>query len=186
MRTSAFRYLFFAFLMLLTDVTFGAADWTSDVVGAAALMFGLREVCVFDGECATEFAKARPWAWVCLVLDAVRSVLYFLPFGSGLLPWLHAAVLLISAVPAWICGAGVFRMAVQAGQHSLAGSLRKSIFMTCICCVSVSCSITLSAMFGQEASLFSSLTLTVVSLCSAVWFCVQLLRAQRLLRPFFG
>ena len=186
MRTGAFRYLFFAFLLLLTDVTFGGFDWTPDLVGAAVLLLGLRELKVFDAECAAGFSKAAPWGWGLLLLGAGRAAFCFWPAAARLLPWVSAVSGLAAAAAAWICGAGVFRMALQAGQHALAAALQQSIFVSCICCISAAFGRALSACFGAEPSLLSSLVLTAASIVSAFWFCAQLLRAQKLLRPFFG
>lgn len=186
MRTGAFRYLFFSFLLLLTDVTFGGFDWTPDPVGAAILLLGLRELRVFDAECTAGFGKTILWGWVLLALGAGRVALYFLPDAGWLLPWLCAFSSLAAAVAVWLCGAGVFRLAVQVGQHSLAAALRQSVFAACICCLSAACSRVLSAGFGAEPAPFSSVVITAASVAAAFWFCALLLRAQKLLRPFFG
>ena len=186
MRTGAFRYLFFSFLFLLTDVTVSGFDWTPDLVGAAILLLGLRELKVFDAEYGAGFGKTALWGRVLLALGAGKAVLCFWRAAEWLLPWLCAASGLAAAVAAWFCGAGVFRLAIQAGQRSLVISLRQSVVTVCRCCVSVSCSKALSAGLGTEPSLLSFAIVTAASVAAALWFCAQLLRAQKLLRPFFG
>lgn len=186
MRTGAIRYLFYAFLILLTDFTVDTVDWTPNLVGAAILLLGLRELCVFDHETGSHFSKAIPWAWFLLLIDTGKTLLYFVPSAKAVLPWLGVIEILGVSTTVWICGAGVLHMAVKSGQLILAGSLRQSIFVSCICCVSVACSGLLSAIFGEQPSVLSSIIITVVSLCAAVWFSVLLVRAQNILRPFFG
>ena len=186
MRTGAFRYLFFAFLLLLTDFAPGMPDWTPDLVGAAILLLGLRELRCFDREAGTSFGQAAPWAWSVFALDVVRTALLFLPAAKSALRWLSAGKLLCSAIAAWICGAGVFHLAVSSEQYSLAAALRKSTITACVCGVCAALSRLLAAGFGEEPSAESSWIILGASLCSAVWYGVQFLRARKLLRPFFG
>lgn len=186
MRTGAFRYLFFAFLLLLTDPTFGGFDWTPDAVGAVVLLLGLREVKAFDAEFGTGFGKAKRWGAALLLLGAGKAALLFFPAASSLLPWVCAGSAIAACASAWVCGAGVFRLAVQAGQHSLAAALRRGVFAACICCVSVACGKLLAAALGAEPTPLSSVIVTAASVAAAIDFGAQLLRAQKLLRPFFG